>query len=135
MYSSKYLIYALVLCNIAAVLLLTTTGSNRVEVLESWTQLDNELLSFIQDFGHPPERVRIRTIEATPVLTRKTITIDINQGYPQTEFHRQLNRTLQRYGATTYANVSFPDRLSTIHILFDDTVVRTIRFQRSSPSN
>jgi hypothetical protein len=132
MYTSKHLVFALLLCNIVAGLLLATTKSDEREVVESWVQLDNTILEFIQDFSHPPHRVRIRSTEVNDRLTRKTITVDIGQGYTQTEFHRQLNRKMHRYGGTTYAIVSFPDRMATIHIVFDNTIVRTIRFQRSS---
>lgn len=129
MYTSKHLVIALLLCNLAAGLLLLTSKPVEIRPLSSWEELDNNLLAFIQDFGFPPHRVRIRSTEVNDRLTRKTITVDIHQGYPQTEFHRLLSREVAVFGADTYANVQFPERLSTIHIMFDGTIVRTIRFR------
>ncbi|MCH8495374.1 MAG: hypothetical protein LAT57_07045 [Balneolales bacterium] len=97
---------------------------------ESWNELDELIIRHIQDYGHPAQRVRLRSVEVNDRLTRRIITVDIDPSYTQTDFHRQLQLLLRPYGAKLYATVEFPERISTIHVLFDGTVARTIRFQR-----
>lgn len=98
---------------------------------KSWNELDELVLQHIQDYGHQAQRVRLRSIEVNERLTRRVITVDIGSSYTQTDFHRQLQLFLMPYGAKLYATVEFPEKTSTIHILFDGTVARTIRFQRN----
>ncbi|KPP95160.1 MAG: hypothetical protein HLUCCA01_04560 [Bacteroidetes bacterium HLUCCA01] len=129
MLADKKLLTLLFLCNLAAVVLLLTTEAEESTPLSDWNQLDQLLLTTIQDFRQPPERVQIRTIDAHENLERKIITVDIAEGYPQTEFHRTVLQQVQQYRGGTYGLVSFPDQMLTIYIMFENTVVRTIRFR------
>lgn len=129
MLADKKLLILLFLCNLAAIVLLLTTEMDETKSLSDWNELDQLLLTTIQDFRQPPHRVQIRTIDAHENLDRKVITVDISEDYPQTEFHRTVLRQLQSYRGETYALVTFPDQMLTIYVMFEDTVVRTIRFR------
>jgi hypothetical protein len=129
MKSIKQLLTLLSLSIVVSVVLLAYTPTNEQIRFESWDDLDNFIIHNIQHFDTPAIRIRHRTYEVTDDFSRRTYTVDIPRGYPQTLFHKQLADTLRYYGADTYAEVSFPDRLLTIHILFEETLARSIRMQ------
>jgi hypothetical protein len=129
MKSTKQLFILLLLSIVVTVLLLNYLPKNEQKRFESWDELDNFIIYNIQHFDTPAIRIRHRTFEVKENFSRRTYTVDIPRRYPQTLFHKQLADTLRYYGADTYAEVSFPDRLLTIHIMFDQTLARSIRMQ------
>lgn len=129
MKSTKQLLILLLLSIVVTMLLLNYLPKDEQQRFESWVEFDNFILYNIQHFDTPAIRIRHRTYEVSDDFSRRTYTVDIPRGYPQTLFHKQLADTLRYYGADTYAEVSFPDRLLTIHILFEETLARSIRMQ------
>jgi hypothetical protein len=128
----KQLALLLILCSISAGILLWHSPREQMKEFSGWEEFDQFLLRQIQDFGHPVQRIRWRTIQVNDDFSRKVILVDIPQGFPQTHFHKIVADSLRNYGLQTWATVSFPDRFVHVHILQDDTIIRTIQFQRQT---
>lgn len=130
----KKIALLLVLCCASAVLLLWSTPSENTRQFASWDEFDTFLLRQIQDFGYPSQRIRWRTVQVSEQFSRKEIQVDIAGGYPQTHFHKSLSDSLQPFGLQTWTTVTFPERVLHIHILQDETIVRTVTFNRVTAS-
>jgi len=124
--SSVKLLIILGLCVAVTALLVSFMPMKTQNSFHDWEELDNFLLRQVHDFGYKSNRVQLRTIQVNSTFARKVITVDIPPGFPQTLFHKQLADSLRYYGASTYAVVHLPDPNLEIHVIINDTVVRSI---------
>jgi hypothetical protein len=124
----------MLLCSVTAGVLLWHTPADKAQAFESWEEFDQYLLQQIQNFGYPVERIRWRTVQVSDSFSRRVIIVDIPSQFPQTKFHKQLADSLRLYGQHTWGTVAFPERLSSIHVLQNETIVRSIQFQRANAS-
>jgi hypothetical protein len=118
----------LALCIVLISVLLYKLPDEPNKLLVSWDQLDLLVQSEIRNFPYQPDRVRIREVAVNENLTRRVTTLNVNQDYPQTRFHMQISDAVKPFGGYTYAMVSIPDKMTTIHIKFSGTITRTIVF-------
>ncbi len=99
--------------------------------LSSQSQLDSLILQAAYDFNLGPN-VRVQSVEFDSVFTRKNYRINVPPGFSKTSFHMHLNRKLYPYQASIYGNVHFPERNLDLHILYNNTVHRSV-FIRTDP--
>lgn len=98
------------------------------------TEFNQYILNQIYDFGYQNDRVRTRSIDVNDRFSRYVITVDVPPGFPQTLFHKTLADSLRSFGVDTYAVRNLPDPTLEIHLIRSNTVVTTIRLQRSMQS-
>jgi hypothetical protein len=116
------------LCIVLISVLLVLYPQEKTEVLSSWEDLDTLIFTEIRNFPHQPARVRSRQVPVNEFLTRRIITLNVDSGFPQTRFHMQIAGVLRPLDGYTYSLVSMPDKMSSIHIMFNGTIVSTIVF-------
>jgi hypothetical protein len=118
----------LLLCILLISVLLFRFPQDDSKVLASWDELEELIHTEIRNFPHQPVRVRSRQVPVNDMLTRRIITVNIQPDFPQTRFHIQLASVLTPYEGYTYSMVSLPDKMATIHVLFNGTIVSTVVF-------
>lgn len=128
--SSVKLLILLGLCVLVTGLLVAFMPVKTTKSFRDWEEMDNFLLRQVHDFGYRSDRVRTRTVHVNETFSRKVITVDIPSGFPQTVFHKQLADSLRSYGVTTYAVVHLPDPNLEIHVIVNNTVVRSIYLRK-----
>jgi hypothetical protein len=130
--SSVKLLIVLGLCVMVTGLLVAFLPVAPQNSFSDWEEMDNYLMRQIHDFGYKSNRVQSRSVQVHESFSRKVITVDIPPGFPQTVFHKQLADSLRQYGVRTYAVVHLPDPNLEIHVIVDDTVVRSIFLRKVS---
>lgn len=128
--SSVKLLILLGLCVLVTGLLVAFMPVKTTKSFRDWEEMDNFLLRQVHDFGYRSDRVQSRTVHVNESFLRKVITVDIPSGFPQTVFHKQLADSLRGYGVTTYAVVHLPDPNLEIHVIVNNTVVRSIYLRK-----
>ena len=94
--------------------------------LTDQTQIDSLISVTIQELNIPPEQLRIQTIEHDSLFKRQNYHIKVRPGFSKTGFHYQLHQHLYPYDVETYGEVFFPERDIRLHLLFNDTIHRSI---------
>lgn len=131
-FSMRNILFLLIACISVSAILLLLGPVKSVKVFASEQDFEEFLLKQVYDFGYPHERVRSREIHVTANFSRQIITVDINESFPKTWFHKTLADSLSHYGVTTYAVVQMPDPVTEIHLSQDGTVTKTIRLVRTN---
>jgi hypothetical protein len=125
--SRKILIgFLLAACMVLGLLLLQGPGSEEAS-LTSLDTIDSLLTRELTYFNIPPNRIRISSEMAGGVFERKTYNIEVPAGFSQTYFHMELARRLMPAGIELFGIIEFPDRLLRLVMIYDNTVIRTIR--------
>lgn len=128
----RKILFLLVACVFIATTILVIGPSGSVKEFVSDQEFEEFLLAQIYDFGYPHERVRTRTISVNESFSRQIITVDINQGFPRTRFHKNLADSLHQYGIITYGVVQMTEPITEIHLIQQNTVTKTIRLVRNN---
>jgi len=100
--------------------------------LESQKQIDSLITATIADFNIPLEQVRATTVEHDSLFHRKNYRINVYPGFSKTSFHYTLHKKLYPLGIKTFGEVFFPERDLRLHLLYNDTVHRTVVIQTDS---
>ncbi|MFU8858805.1 MAG: hypothetical protein ACNA8K_00140 [Cyclonatronaceae bacterium] len=125
--SKKILIGFLVAACLAAGLLLMQGPVASDPALASLDTVDSLLSRELAYFNIPPNRIRITSEQAGGVFERKTYTIDVPSGFNKTYFHMELARRLMPVQIDLSGVIEFPDRILRLILLYENTVIRTIR--------
>jgi len=125
-YRKRQWILVMVIASLAATITLHfVIDPTPKKKLSSQSQLDSLILQAAYDFSLGPN-VRIQTIEVDSVFTRKNYRISVPPGFSKTSFHMHLHRKLYPFQAKIHGNVHFPERNLDLHILYNNTVHRSI---------
>lgn len=131
-YKKKQFILALLIASIALTIFLHySINPSTGEKLTSQSQLDSLILQAAYDFSLGPN-VRTQTIEFDSLFTRKNYMISVPPGFSKTTFHMHLQRKLYPYQTEIYGQVRFPERNLDLHVMYNNTVHRSI-FLRTDP--
>lgn len=94
--------------------------------LTEQSQIDSLITVTIQELNISPEQVRIQTIEHDSLFKRQNYRIKVQPGFSKTGFHYRLHQHLYPFELETYGEVFFPERDIQLHLLFNDTIHRSI---------
>ena len=129
----RTILFLLIGCTLLAGVLVAWTPAEPMKNFVNETEFNQYVLKQIYDFGYKNDRVRTRNIEVNDRFSRFIITVDVPSDFPQTLFHKTLSDSLRTYGISTYAVRNLPDPTLEIHLINRNTVVTTIRLQRTTP--
>ncbi|MDZ7715818.1 MAG: hypothetical protein U5J95_06350 [Balneolaceae bacterium] len=123
----KRIIAALLLIScIISGFLLAYTSAPSSQSLTSFAKADSLILNDLYKFNVLDNQIRVQTITVDSNLSRKKYTINVPPGFSKTQLHNELNRTFYDYDVRTPADVIFPHKDFRIHLLYDQTVFRSI---------
>lgn len=100
--------------------------------LQNQQQIDSLITVTIADFNIPIEQVRTSTIEHDSVFHRKTYRINVYPGFSKTSFHYTLHKKLYPLGIETFGQVIFPEKDLRLHLLYNDTIQRSVFIENDS---
>jgi len=109
--------------------LLFTTEPVRTSPLQSPAELDSLIIDSLLDFDVSRNQIRIQTTRIDSAFSRTTYIVDVPSQFSKTTYHFNLHTYLSHYLIDTHGVVHFPDEDLHIHLIFDDTVHRTIRMR------
>ncbi|NGP88213.1 hypothetical protein [Fodinibius halophilus] len=97
--------------------------------LSSLAQADSLIQTELSNFNIRQQQVRVSTIPVNPDFKRKKYHLGVPFQFSKTHFHAELNNRLHPYNVETPAHVTFPQEDMNIHLLYKETVIRTISLQ------
>ena len=120
------LVVLLTLSCIAAVVLLWSVEPVTPKKLQSSSQLDSLITLTLRELNVDDQQVRVRTVEVDSIFSRQNYLVSVAPNFSKTTLHYTLHHYLWDYGVQTFANVSFPERDMKIHLLYNNTIHRSI---------
>ena len=108
-------------------LFMTSDGGSKQ--LQPLARADSLIRSELREFNINHHQTRISTEVIDSNFARKTYHIGVPYQFSKTQFHAELNNRLYPYAVETPANVSFPQEDMSIHLLYKNTVIRSIILQ------
>ena len=90
---------------------------------------DSLLLHELSVFNIPSDKIQWNRIDVDSTFYRKNYRVRLPVGLSRTWFHSELSRKLYDHGMTTWAKVEFPGHLMNIHIIANNTVLRSISLE------
>lgn len=118
-------------CAVAFVLHWTLDPAPK-QKLKNQQQIDSLITATIADFNIPLEQVRTITIEHDSLFHRKNYRVNVYPGFSKTSFHYTLHKKLYPLQIETYGKVFFPEKDLRLHLLYNDTIQRTVTIQTDS---
>lgn len=122
----KRLIAALLLvsCLVSSFMLVRPAGENRT--LSNFAEADSLIMENFSRFNIPRDQIRSFDVEVDSSFARKNYYASLPQGFSKTQLHATLNRSLHYYNISTPAEVELPSGDMVIHIVYNNTVIRSI---------
>lgn len=117
------------ICCIAAGILHFQINPKPPERLQSPQQLDSILLQKAAEFDISDNQIRKHTVKADSTFQRNIFTIQVPPQFSKTTFHYRLYNELYDYGVTTYGTVLFPEHNLDLHLVYNQTIHRTLRLR------
>ena len=112
--------------------LLFTTEPVQTSPLQSPAELDSLIIESLLEFDVRRNQIRTRNTRIDSTFTRTTYIVDVPSQFSKTFYHYRLHTTLERTLLDTHGVVHFPEKDLHIHLIYGDTVHRTIRM-RTNP--
>lgn len=125
---NKKLIIALLLllsCIVSTFILIETESANSRR-LNSFARADSLLQSNLGKFNISSDQVRVQTIQVDSTFSRKNYRIAVPPGFSKTQLHAELHKTFHPLEVESPAEVLFPNKDFRIHLLYRNTVFRSI---------
>lgn len=123
----KRIIAALLLAScIFSGFLLAYTSAPSSQSLTSFAKADSLIFNDLYKFNIFEDQIRIQTVTVDSNLSRKRYIVHVPPGFSKTQLHNELNSTFHSYGVRTPADVIFPHKDFRIHLMYDQTVFRSI---------
>lgn len=94
--------------------------------LTSQAQIDSLITLAFDDLNLPPAHITRRTIEVDSVFSRTVYRVRVAPNFSKTTLHYYIQREVWPYDVETIAGVEFPEQDMSIHLLVNDTVLRTL---------
>lgn len=105
----------------------TSAGTN--QHLESFARADSLIRTELANFNIDESQVRVSSVQIDSSFTRKKYHVGVPYQFSKTQFHAELNKRLYPYSVEAPAHMTFPQEDMSIHLLFRDTVIRSIVLQ------
>ncbi len=129
-YNQKiWIVSLLAISCVASLVLHWSIDSTPTQKLKSQQQIDSLITSTFADFNIPLEQVRTTTIVHDSLFHRKNYRVNVYPGFSKTSFHYTLHKKLYPLKIETYGEVFFPEKDLRLHLLYNDTVQRTVIIQ------
>jgi hypothetical protein len=122
----KWVVLLLIAACIFSGALLLTTEPVVVKKLERASQIDSLITQTFDLMNISEQQVRRRTIQIDSVFARQVYTVDVPRGFSKTQFHYELDKVLRPYQVETPSRVIFPERDMHIHLLYRNTIQRSV---------
>lgn len=115
-------------CIVAFTLHLTLDPTPK-QKLKSQLQIDSLISATFADFNIPLEQVRTTTFVHDSLFHRKNYRVNVYPEFSKTSFHYTLHKKLYPLQIETYGEVFFPEKDLRLHLLYNDTIQRTVIIQ------
>ena len=122
-------------CTAALVLLATAEPVEKRKVLTNASQIDSLIIVAFQDFRVPSSQIRTQTVAIDSVFSRTVYTVRVPSHFSKTSFHLKLHEHVWPYSVQTSGTVQFPERNLRIHLLYNDTVMRSVHLNTDTRLN
>lgn len=116
-------------CAISGYMLIYLSSGGAPRQLEGLAHADSLIHSELSDFNIGSQQLREVTTRIDSNFSRKTYHVGVPYQFSKTQFHAELNRRFHPYSVQTPAKVTFPEENMDIHLLFQNTVIRTISLE------
>lgn len=131
----KKTISVLLVCScILSGVILASAPVYMVHKINTNEELDTLLKLQFEDSEIAPAQIRTFTINVDSNFTRKVYRIKVPPSFSKTTFHHELNKKLYSYGFETPARVFFPNKDMNIYVVYEGSVIRTLRLISEIPS-
>lgn len=114
---------------VLSTILLATAPPIHVNTITTEAEVDSLIELAFSDYGVNRTQYRVQTLSIDTAFSRKLYRIEVPPEFSKTSFHLRLQKTVSPFGLEVPANVYFPDKDMNIHILYNDTIWRTLRLQ------
>lgn len=115
-------------CVISGYLLLNTSATNK-RPLQSFAHADSLILSELKNFSISEDQIRVVQTKVDSNFVRKTYWVRVAPQFSKTQLHAEINKTFYDYNVSTPGKVSFPHKDISIHLEYNNTVIRSIILQ------
>jgi hypothetical protein len=108
-------------------ILLATAPPIKVQTITTEAEVDSLIELAFSDYGITRSQYRSQALAIDTSFSRKIYRMNVPEEFSKTSFHLRLQKAISPYGLEVPAKIYFPDEDMHIHILYNDTVWRTIR--------
>lgn len=109
--------------------MLVVAPGEQSQVIHSFAQTDSLIQQELSAFNIGKQQVRTSQTHVDSNFSRKTYHIGVPYQFSKTQFHAELNERLHPYSIETPAKVTFPEQNMDIHLLYKNTVIRSLSLQ------
>ncbi|MEX1121388.1 MAG: hypothetical protein WD491_03870 [Balneolales bacterium] len=113
-------------CAICVILLSTSPESLRPVVTD---KVDSLVLKELSAFNIAADKYRVNQIDVDSNFARKDYHVLLPSGVSRTWFHSELSRKMYDIDMATWADVNVPEQKMRIHVLSDETIIRSISLE------
>jgi hypothetical protein len=117
----------LFLACVMSTILLATAPPIKVQTITTEAEVDSLIELAFSDYGITRSQYRSQALAIDTSFSRKIYRMNVPEEFSKTSFHLRLQKAISPYGLEVPAKIYFPDEDMHIHILYNDTVWRTIR--------
>lgn len=117
------------ICCITAGILHFQIDPKPPEKLQSPQQLDSIILQKVAEYNISDDQIHKRTVKIDSSFQRNIFTIQVSPQFSKTTFHYRLHNELYDFGVTTYGTVIFPEHNLDLHLVYNQTIHRTLRLR------
>lgn len=118
----------LVACMVSGYMLFIHSGGVDQQ-LKSPARVDSLIQTELGNFNIGDKQIRISSTQVDSTFSRKIYHLAVPYQFSKTQFHAELNRRFHPYSVKTPATVTFPQEDMDIHLLYHNTVIRTVSIQ------
>lgn len=122
----QWLVLLLALSTIVAFALNITFDPAPKQKLTSQSQIDSLIVGVVNDLNMGNHRMRVQTVVHDSLFQRKNYRINVEPWFSKTSFHHQLHQSVYPFGIKIYGRVIFPEEDLHLHLLYNNTVQRSI---------
>ncbi len=115
-------------CVISGYLLLNASSTDNLP-LQSFAHADSLILSELKNFSISDKQIHVVQTNIDSNFIRKTYRVRVAPQFSKTQLHAELNKTFYNYSVSTPGKVSFPHKDISIHLEYNNTVIRSIILQ------
>lgn len=94
--------------------------------LQSFAQADSLIRQELALFNIRPHQIQTESIVIDSSFSRKVFHVEVPDYLSKTEIHAELNETFYPFAVKTPGRVLFPDKHIKIHLVYQDTIIRTL---------
>ncbi len=117
----------LFLACVLSTILLATAPPIKVQTITTEVEVDSLIELAFYDYGITRSQFRTQSLAIDTSFSRKIFRLNVPKEFSKTSFHLRLQESITPFGLEVPAKIYFPDEDMNVHILYNNTVWRTIR--------